>query len=218
MVEYNIIGSSSKGNAIILENILLLDVGVSYSKIKKYLKNIKLIFISHNHKDHLKPSTIQQIAYNYPSIKYVTGSEYVVKSLVELGVNKKNIYLLNEYKWYDLGAIKVSLEPLEHDTSNYALKCEYKGKKMIYIVDTASVEHISARGYDLYLIENNYREDILQKHILECDDKNKLYYLDRVPRTHLSNEQANSFLIENMLDNGRYEYIHKSSYNNEELD
>ena len=217
-MKYDIINSSSKGNAIVFEKILLLDVGVSYAKLKKYLKKVKLIFISHNHKDHLNPITIRQIAYNNPNIKFITGSKEVVQDLVSCCINKKNIYLLDEYKWYSLGVLKVSLEPLEHDTSNYALKCEYKGKKMIYIVDTASVEHISARGYDLFLIENNYREDILQKHILECDDKNKLYYLDRVPRTHLSNEQANSFLIENMGTDSEYCYIHKSSYNYEESD
>ena len=215
-MKYEIINSSSKGNAIIVENILLLDIGVSYARLKKYLKKIKIIFISHDHKDHLNPITIRQIAYNHPNIKFITGSNVVARKLAELSINKKNIYLLDEYKWYSLGVLKVSLEPLEHDTPNYALKCEYKSKKMIYIVDTASVEHISARGYDLYLIENNYCEDILQKHILECEDKNKMFYLNRVSKTHLSNEQANSFLIENMLDNGVYEYIHKSSYNYEE--
>lgn len=216
-MKYEIINSSSKGNAIVVEDILLLDIGVSYSKIKNYLKNIKLIFISHCHKDHLNPQTIKQIAYNYPNIKYVTGSEIVVKKLVGLEINKKNIYLLNICSWYDLGSIRVCLEPLEHDTPNYALKCKYKGKKLIYIVDTANVDNIKAKGYDLYLIENNYRQDILEKHIQECQDTNKLYYLDRVPRTHLSSEQANSFLIENMAENSRYEYIHKSNYNYEEL-
>ena len=46
---YEIISSSSKGNCIIVENILMLDVGVSYKKIKDKLKKIKLIFISHSH-------------------------------------------------------------------------------------------------------------------------------------------------------------------------
>ena len=216
-MNYEIINSSSKGNAIVVEDILLLDIGVSYLKIKNYLKNIKLIFISHCHKDHLNPQAIKQIAYNYPNIKYVTGSEIVVKKLVGLEINKKNIYLLNICTWYDLGGIRVKLEPLTHDTPNYALKCKYKGKKMIYIVDTSNVDNIKAKGYDLYLIENNYREDILEKHIQECEDTNKLYYLDRVPRTHLSSEQANSFLIENMEQNSKYEYIHKSNYNYEEL-
>lgn len=46
---YEILSSSSKANCIILEKIIALDMGISYSKIKNYLKNIKLIFISHSH-------------------------------------------------------------------------------------------------------------------------------------------------------------------------
>ena len=46
---YEIISSNSKGNCIIVENVLMLDIGVAYSKIKKNLKNIKLIFVSHSH-------------------------------------------------------------------------------------------------------------------------------------------------------------------------
>lgn len=46
---YEILSSSSKANCIIIENILALDMGVSYAKVKNYLKNIKLIFISHKH-------------------------------------------------------------------------------------------------------------------------------------------------------------------------
>lgn len=46
---YEIVSSSSKGNCIIVENFLMLDIGVSYKKIKDKLKDIKLIFISHSH-------------------------------------------------------------------------------------------------------------------------------------------------------------------------
>ena len=218
-MKYEIIGSSSKGNCIVVEDILTLDVGVSYSKIKKYLNKVKLIFVSHIHKDHLLPSTIKHISFNYPNIKYVCGSEEVVKKLVECNVNKKNIFILKEYKWYDLGMLNVMLEPLTHDTPNYGLKWQYKGKKGIYIVDTSNVDDIDAECYDLYLIENNYQEKVLQEHInkaIEENDENKLFYLQRVPHTHLSNEQANSFLIENMGKNSVYEYIHKSNYNYKE--
>ena len=215
-MNYNIIGSSSKGNCIIVEDILILDVGVSYSKIKKYLNKVKLIFISHCHKDHLLPSTIKHISFNFPNIKYVCGSEEVVKKLVECNVNKKNIYVLKNGIKYDLGLIKVRLIDLYHDVENYGLKWELNGKKGIYIVDTERIDHIVAQDYDLYLIENNYQEKVLQEHInkaIEENDEDKLFYLQRVPHTHLSNEQANSFLIENMGSNSTYEYIHKSNYN-----
>ena len=217
-MDYNIIGSSSKGNCIIVEDVLMLDVGVSYTKIKKYLNKVKLIFISHSHQDHLLPSTIKKIAYNYPTIKFVTGSDIVVEKLVDCGVKKKNIFILKEYKWYDLGMLNVMLEPLIHDTPNYCLKWQLNGKKGIYIVDTANVDDVEAECYDLYLIENNYQESLLQEHINNCKDENMLYYLNRVPHTHLSAEQANSFLIENMGENSTYEYIHQSDYNYRKVD
>ena len=211
-MKYNIIGSSSKGNAIVLEDIILLDCGVSYTKLKPYLKKIKLIFISHSHKDHLLPAAIRKIAYNYPTIFFVTGSEEVVKKLVENGVNKKNIFILKSHRWFDIGITKLKLEPLKHDTPNYAVAFDYQGKKCIYIVDTASVENIKAKDYDLYLIESNYKEDILEEHLKTCEEEDRIY-LERVPNTHLSYEAANDFLINNMGANSEYQYIHQSSFN-----
>lgn len=217
-MNYEVIGSSSKGNCIIVEDILMLDCGVTYTKIKKYLPKVKLIFISHSHQDHLLPNTIKKIAYNYPTIKFITGSKFVVIMLLQMNVEKKNIFILKEYKWYDLGMLNVMLEPLIHDTPNYCLKWQLNGKKGIYIVDTANVDDIEAECYDLFLIENNYQESLLQEHINNCEDENMLYYLNRVPNTHLSAEQANSFLIENMGENSTYEYIHQSDYNYKEID
>ena len=217
-MNYEIIGSSSKGNCIVVEDILMLDCGVTYTKIKKYLSKVKLIFISHSHQDHLLQSTIKKIAYNFPTIKFVTGSEVVVEKLYVQGVHPNNIYILKSGKKYDLGLLKVKLEELYHDTSNYALKWQLNNKKGIYIVDTSNVDNIEAKNYDLYLIENNYQEKLLQEHIDNCEDENMLYYLNRVPHTHLSSEQANSFLIENMGNNSVYEYIHQSDYNYKEID
>lgn len=211
-MNYNIIGSSSKGNCIIVENVLMLDCGVTYVKIKKHLKDVKLIFISHIHKDHLLPSTVKKIAYNKPNIKFICGSKEVVQKLVDCGVKKKNIYLLNEGIRYDLGLLKVRLVYLFHDVSNFGLKWEIKGKKGIYLIDTEKVEHIVAQDYDLYLIEANYKQEILEKHLKECLQEEKIY-LERVPKTHLSWNQANTFLIENMGKNSEFQYIHESTYN-----
>lgn len=213
-MKYNIIGSSSKGNAILIEDVMLLDCGLSYARIREYLKKIKLIFISHKHQDHLNMACIKQIAYNYPTIKFITGSKEVVEKLVKCGARKKNIYLLKEGIRYDLGLVKVRLIYLFHDVDNYGLKWEMGDKKGIYIVDTERIDHIVAQDYDLYLIEANYREEILQKHIEQCEpDDDKLVYLNRVSRTHLSQDEANQFLLDNMGENSVYEYIHQSKYN-----
>ena len=211
-MKYEIIGSSSKGNCIVVEDILMLDCGVAYTKIKPQLKNVKLIFISHIHKDHLLPTTIQKIAYNKPTMKFVTGSKQVVRKLDELGVNRDNIIYLYNYSWFDLGIIKLKVEPMHHDAENCGLHFKRNGKKGLYVVDTGNVDNVNAKNYDLYLIEANYKEEILEKHKKECTQE-ELVYLNRVPRTHLSWEQANTFLIENMGKNSEYQYVHESSYN-----
>lgn len=211
-MKYEIIESSSKGNCIVVEDILMLDCGVAYTKIKPQLKNVKLIFISHIHKDHLLPTTIQKIAYNKPTIKFVTGSKQVVRKLDELDVNRDNIIYLYNYSWFDLGIIKLKVEPMHHDAENCGLHFKRNGRKGLYVVDTGNIDNVNAKNYDLYLIEANYKEEVLERHKKECTQE-ELVYLNRVPQTHLSWEQANTFLIENMGENSEYQYIHESSYN-----
>lgn len=43
----NIVESGSKGNMILVNDTIALDMGITYKKAKPYLKNLKLIFISH---------------------------------------------------------------------------------------------------------------------------------------------------------------------------
>lgn len=154
----------------------------------------------------------------FPNIKFLTGSIDAVLKLKEAGIYYQNVYILDLGKKYSLGAIKVKLEHLYHDTMNCALKFEINDKKGIYAVDTERIDHIEAKNYDLYLIESNYNEELLQEHINNCDDENLLYYLNRVPKTHLSDAQCNDFLLNNMGKNSEFIKIHKSSYNYKEID
>lgn len=202
-----IIASSSSGNAILLANGILLDCGIAYSKIKKYLPKVKIIFISHTHQDHCKDSTIKKIVFEYPNIKYITN-QVNTQHLVDLGVNKKSIFSLEIEKWYDIGICKVKLEYLIHDTSNCALKIDDKGEKMIYIVDTATVDHIKAKNYDFAYIEGNYETDEELDMKIEQDKlENKYSHYERVRYTHLSQVQALNWLQENNIKN--YEFIHQ---------
>lgn len=45
----NIISSNSLGNCYIYNKELMVDVGVAFSKIKPYLKDIKAILLTHRH-------------------------------------------------------------------------------------------------------------------------------------------------------------------------
>jgi mRNA degradation ribonuclease J1/J2 len=216
-MKYNIISSSSKGNCYIYNQDLMIDIGTAFAKIKPYLRNIKLLCLTHQHQDHINKKTLKKLLYEKPTIKIICG-EWLVQMLVDLGINKKNIFVLNLNKKYNLGKYIIELVLATHDVPNCGYKITIKNNnyKIFHITDTSNLDNIEAKGYNLYLIESNYNEELLKKHIEECEDENMLYYLNRVPYTHLSYEQANSFLIENMDDNSRFEYIHQSDYNFEE--
>lgn len=46
-LKYNIISSSSNGNAILINDYMLIDCGVSFSKLKPYINDIKIICLTH---------------------------------------------------------------------------------------------------------------------------------------------------------------------------
>lgn len=212
-MNYNIIKTGSKGNCIIVEDAIMLDCGLSYKTIEPYLHKIKLIFISHKHGDHLNRATIKQIAFNYPTIKYICNIEdkELIKILIKYGVRTKNIYGLKQNREYTIGKVLVvKLQELKHDVLNSACEIRYKGKRLIYITDTGSVEHIEAKGFDCYLIEANYKDDEELDALIkqDYDNGNEFSHYERVRETHLSQEQAIDFLKKNMKDYSVFEFIH----------
>ena len=207
---YEIIASGSTGNAIILRDYILLDCGVPYIQIKPYIKQLKLVFISHIHQDHLLPATIKKLAFERPNLKFVVG-KFLVETLVKLGVEKRNIFVLENGKKYDLGAIEVEPILLEHDVPNFGYKIIFKkdNYKVLYCVDTATLDGIKARNYNLYLVESNYNKEELEQRIIKKKQNGEFTYEDRVLNTHLSEEQWKKFMLENAGENSECIKIHQ---------
>ncbi len=209
-MKYEIIQTGSKGNCLIINENIMLDCGISYSKLKNKLNKIKIIFISHTHKDHLLPTTIKKIAYEKPNIKFLVG-KYLVSNLINLGVRKENIITFDLGKWYNIGIFNVKLDYLYHDVPNCCIHVEFKNKsKIFYATDTNTLDHITAKHYDLYFVEANYDtdEDIDQK-IINSKINGDFTYLERVKDTHLSQLQALNWLDKNKKENSRYVFIHQ---------
>lgn len=208
----NIIASSSAGNCYIYNKDLMIDIGVSYKKVKPYLKDIKLILLTHAHTDHFNKIAIKQVCYNYPNIKFVCG-EWLVDRLIQCGVNKKNIYLVKINRKYDLG--KYIIEPVLaiHDVNNCGYKIIIKSNdyKIFHISDTSEVKHIEAKNFDLYSIEANYLDDDDLNNKIQQDYNNgkDFSHYERVRYTHLSQEDALKWLKENIGDNSRVQFIHQ---------
>jgi len=207
---YKIISSNSKGNCIIINNCIALDMGVSWERIQRFASQLKVVFISHEHQDHLRKSTVNRLAYQYPNIKFIVAPE-LVDNLLDLKVWKKNICLLYPDRWYDMKMFKVKIQELIHDVPNSCIHLDLDGEKIIYATDTNEINHIEAKNYNYYFIESNYDTDEeLEKVILEKEKRGEYCYEKRVLYSHLSQLKALNWLDINNKNNGEVIFIHQS--------
>jgi len=79
---------------------------------------------------------------------------------------------------------------------------------MIYATDTNNLNGITARNYDLFMIEANYEDEIIQKKIQQKKENGEFIYEKRVLKDHLSKAKCDDFIYKNIGPNGRYVYLH----------
>lgn len=212
-LSYRIIGTGSKGNALHLacgEHKVLIDIGVPYKAIKPL--EIDYVLLTHSHRDHLNISTVSKLAYENPHIKFFC-TKYLVQTLLKCGVDVGNIYFKPHI---EIGSLTLNRFNLIHDVPNCGWKLKFKdgGKqtlKVFYATDTASLDHVSAKGFDYYFIEANYDEDEIVQSIKDKVENGEYSYERRVVDTHLSKQKADKWLSNNIGDNSVYVYIHEHS-------
>lgn len=216
MIKYDIISTGSVGNAVVIEDRILIDCGVSYKDIAPYVKSLRLVLLTHRHGDHFRESTLQRLAKERPSLRFAAG-KWLIRDLIGLGVNpqridwlKPNVSLNYSSVFPASGNHRVSVTPvpLSHDVPNFGFKVILPGGKLFYATDTGNLNGISAPGYDLYMVEANYvTEEIMQK-IAEKEAAGEFPYEKRSLKYHLSKEKADNFIYSNIGRSGEYVYMH----------
>ena len=203
-MHYSVINTGSDGNATVLNDKVLIDCGVTFKKLKPYIKELQLVLLTHKHQDHFNKRTIRSLAEERPKLRFGC-CEWLLQELLDLGINKKRIdvYKIGErYTYTD--TLSVQPVKLYHDVSQCGYRVSIDGYKCIYCTDTNTLDGIKAEGYDYYFIEANY-ENEQELHERAYND----YYEKRVKSTHLSKEQATEWLLDNMGANSVYEFMHQ---------
>ena len=203
-----ILASGSSGNAVVINEEILLDCGVSFKKIEPHHKNLKLVFISHVHIDHLNKSCVKKLAENRPLLRFAVGS-WLVQPLLDCGVSMRNIDVLlmnveHNYKGFSLIAF-----PLYHDVKTAGIKLFMNGERLIYATDTCRLDHVEAKDFDWYLIESNYDEEEVEMEIEQAKLEGTFCYKKRVQGTHLSIQQCEEWLLKNMGDDSKFIKMHQ---------
>ena len=201
-----VISSGSEGNAVIYNNAIMVDCGVSLKALEAVKRSLKIVLLTHKHSDHLKIRTLQRLQAERPTLRVACGN-FLLEELPCI----KNIDVLQVGKIYDYGAFKVSPVKLYHDVPNFGWRIFLpNGQKIFHATDTVHLEGISAKGYDLYAIEHNYCEEYIQQAIEEARANGEYTHAYGNINTHLSIQQARVFIEKNRKESSEVLELHKS--------
>lgn len=201
-----VISSGSEGNAVIYNNAIMVDCGVSLKALSEVKRSLKIVLLTHKHSDHLKIRTLQRLQAERPTLRVACG-DFLLEELPCI----KNIDVLQVGKIYDYGAFKVSPVKLYHDVPNFGWRIFLpNGQKIFHATDTVHLEGITAKGYDLYAIEHNYCEEYIQQAIEEARANGEYTHAYGSIKTHLSIQQARAFIEANRKESSEVLELHKS--------
>ncbi len=109
---------------------------------------------------------------------------------------------------YGYGICNVIPVLLVHDVPNCGYKLHFPIGKVFYATDTNNLNGIKAKHYDLYMVEANYEDDVIQEKIAAKKEAGEFAYERRVLQTHLSKEKCDDFIYRNIGPSGEYVYLH----------
>jgi len=198
---YKVIASGSTGNAVIYHDTIMVDCGLPFNKLSKYIKTLNIILLSHEHGDHLNMNTLDRILSERPSVR--VGCGYFLKERLN-GI--KNVDIYEAGKMYDYGVLKICPVMLYHDVPSFGYRIYKDGTKIFHATDSAHLEGITAKGYSLYSIEANYDEDTVYSSIEEKQLRGEYAHQRGSINSHLSIRQAQDFVLQNGVP-GQYEFI-----------
>lgn len=192
-MELTVLGSSSEGNAYVLQNAgeaLLLEAGISFKKVLAALdynvSKVQGVLVTHEHGDHAGHLS-EVLSYGLPVFatagtiegakRYTSATDYQPKAIQG---NPENGYL-----GFTLGGFTVLPFPTQHDANEpigfYVWHAETGG--ILFATDTFYLKNRFA-GLSNILIECNYDQEQLEANLIAGKIEAERYR--RVRHSHLS--------------------------------
>ena len=190
---YKVIATGSTGNAVLYHDSILVDCGVPFSAIKRHIMNLQIVLLTHQHGDHININTLSRLAFERPALR-VGCCEWMLPIIA--GVTR-NIDVYEIGVEYNYGTFQVTPVKLYHDVPNCGYRIFANGKKIFHATDTAHLDGITAKDYDLYAIEHNYDEDTILSDIEAIEAFGGFAYQKGAMNSHLSEQQAREFVYRN---------------------
>ena len=206
-MEFEIVSTGSKGNAVVLDRSILVDCGVPFKWLSDVYKDLRLVLLTHSHGDHFQAKTIARLAAERPTLR-IACCPWLGPAVQDAGVPLRQIDILHPATWYEYGLCSVRADETVHDVRNCCWHIFTKAQKAFYATDTRNLNGIDAKGYDLYMVEANYIDEEIREKIAEKKLNGEFIYEKRVLREHMSKKTADDWLYSQMSPNSAYIYMH----------
>lgn len=212
---FDVIATGSAGNAVVINGSILIDCGVPFKALEAVKKDLKLVLLTHAHGDHFRPRTVRALHKERPTLRWGC-CEWMVVPLLEAGVDKRVIDVTEpnipgkpfmELAYAGLGIVRPDY--LVHDVKNCGWHIKFGQERLFYATDTATLDGVEAKGYDLYLIEANHTREELEARAQAKLAAGEYAYEYRAAANHLSQEQALDWLYQQMGPNSQYVFLHQ---------
>ncbi|WP_316848616.1 MBL fold metallo-hydrolase [Pedobacter psychrodurus] len=225
------INSGSNGNCYYVGNdneAVLVDVGLTCKEVERRMdrlglaiNKVKAIFISHEHSDHIKGLAVFAKKHKLP----VYISTATLKSS-RLLLDENNTFSLNHLQNIQIGNLKISAFSKFHDAADpYSFTVECNDVRVGVFTDIGSVcdrliTHFKnchaaflEANYDTQMLENGRYPYFLKRRImsghghlsnaqaLELFTNHKAPYLSHLLLSHLSKDNNDPELVENLFKN-----------------
>lgn len=207
-IPYHVISTGSKGNAVIINDFILIDCGVPFKAVRPFAPKLKLVLLTHIHSDHFRPSTLRTLSQERPTLRFAC-CKWLVADLVAAGVSAGSIDVLEPGVMYGYGICNVIPVALVHNVPNCGYKIHFPQGKVFYATDTYNLNGISARNYDLYMVEANYEDEVILQKIANKKAAGEYAYEVHAMRNHLSKAKCDDFIYRNIGPGGEYVYLHR---------
>ena len=215
MIDINVIGSSSKGNAYLISDgrsQLRQECGINFKEIQKAAgfktSNLAGCLITHEHKDHCS------------AIKEVTRAGidcYMSQGTADaIGYQHHRIKPVKARQQFQIGDWTILPFDVQHDVSEPLgfLLANKNGAKILFATDTYYIKY-KFKGLTHVMVECNYSLNILNENI-ESGRVPKVMR-KRLLRSHFSLEHVKEFLKSNNLSSVEAIYLlHLSDNNSDE--
>lgn len=226
MLKYICFGSGSSGNCYYLftENCgILIDAGISFRALKKYFRdrnlsmsNIKCIFVTHDHADHVKSVGLLSKELKVPVYSTLKVHEGIQNNYVVRGkIPAEHIKYISKNVTYKFEEFNILSFSVPHDSfDNIGFRIDYNGIVFSLMTDVGHVTE-EMKGFisesDYLVIEANHDKEML------LNGKYPQFLKERVasPLGHLSNKECAEAIAENVTEKMKHLWLcHLSEENN----